>query len=96
MTYTELKAQPGDYVFDKDGLAIGRINNDLTEDNRFTAFGKCSIANGFIKATNLTPTDARRFHKAVEKNPNGYVLRPPFSMVILLSVQSPRGDASLN
>ena len=74
MTFTELKAKPGDYVFNDAGLAVGRINKDLTEDNRFTAFGKCSIANGFIKATNLTPSDAKRFHKAVESNPNGYIL----------------------
>ena len=75
MTFTELKATPGDYVFDTDGLAIGRINIDLTEDNRFTAFGKCSIANGFIKASGVSPNDARRFHKAVESNPNGYLLK---------------------
>ena len=73
--YTELKAQPGDYVFSDSGLVVGRINNDLTEDNRFTAFGKCSIANGFINATNLTPTNARSFHNSVESNPNGYVLK---------------------
>ena len=74
MTFTELKAKPGEYVYNKDGLVVGRINNDLTEDNRFTAFGACSIANGFIKASNLTPSDAKRFHNAVNANPNGYVL----------------------
>lgn len=75
MTYTELKAKPGDLIFSDSGLAVGRINVDLTEDNRWTADGKCSIANGFIKASGISPTDARRFHKAVETNPNGYVLK---------------------
>ena len=51
MTFTTLKAKPGDLVLNDDGLAVGRINKDLTEDNRWTADGKCSIANGFLKAT---------------------------------------------
>ena len=75
MTFTELKAKPGDYVYSDKGLVVGRINNDLTEDNRWTAEGKCSIANGFIKAAGISPKDARRFHKAVESNPNGYTLQ---------------------
>ena len=74
MTYTELKAKPGSYIYNDSGLAVGRINNDLTEDNRFTAFGKCSIANGIIKASGYTPKNPESFHKAVQSKPNGYVL----------------------
>ena len=75
MTYTELKAEPGSLVYSNAGLVVGRINNDLTEDNRWTANGKCSIANGFIKASGISPKDARSFHKSVETNPNGYILK---------------------
>lgn len=75
MTYNQLKAKPGDYIFNSIGLAVGRINTDTTEDNRWTADGKCSIANGFIKATGISPSDAKRFHNSVSTNPNAYLLK---------------------
>ena len=68
-------ASPGDYVYNDDGVAIGRINKDLTEDNRFTADGKCSQANGVIKTSGWTPPNPDRFHKEVEANPNKYLLK---------------------
>lgn len=73
--FNSLGAKPGELVFNKDGLAVSRINKDGTEDNRWTAEGECSMANGLIRISKWIPSDTSGFHSEVESKPNSYILK---------------------
>ena len=62
MTYTALKAKPGQYVWDEELIKfVGRINKDGTEDKRFSQGGLCSLLNTIIEDTGYVPTEPQVF-----------------------------------
>lgn len=77
MTFTELKAKPGQYIWNENQTQfVGRINKDGTEDKRFSRGGVCSMLNNIIKETGYVPTNPQVFAtKIAEHKSNNYLVK---------------------
>lgn len=77
MTYTQLKAKPGDYVWNEDQVQfVGRINKDGTEDKRFSQGGLCSLLNTILEQTGYVPSEPQAFaRKIAEHRKSDYLVK---------------------
>lgn len=75
---------PGDYVRIEEEV-IGRICKDGTEDRRYTAFGKFSIANDFVVRRR---SGYRKAQNTLKRVSNGYKVRL-FNVNMVLMVMEP-------
>ena len=77
MTFTELKAKPGDYVWNESQVQfVGRINKDGTEDKRFSKGGLCSMLNNIIAETGYVPTNPQQFaSKIADHKQSDYLVK---------------------
>lgn len=73
---TTLKAEPGTYVYDEsNNRFVGRLNQNGTEDKRFTNGGLCSLLNSVLEVTDYKPKDPQAYAKALcTREQNSYAL----------------------
>jgi hypothetical protein len=83
MTYTELKAKPGQYVWDEDKIQfVGRINKDGTEDKRFSKGGLCSLLNTIIETTGYVPKQPQLFASRIAEHRKSDYLVKGYGVVV--------------
>ena len=83
MTYTELKAKPGEYIWDeKEVQFIGRINKDGTEDKRFSKSGLCSLLNNIIKETGFIPSNPQSYANKIANHKSDKYLVKGYGVIV--------------
>lgn len=68
-----MEAVPGDYVYDEEGNAVGRLKYNLCQDRRFKANGAYSKRNGYTKTTGVGIT--RQLDKCVARQSTSYIAK---------------------
>tara|TARA_R110002012_G_scaffold307077_1_gene512367 strand:+ start:1586 stop:2491 length:906 start_codon:yes stop_codon:yes gene_type:complete len=83
MTHTQLKAKPGDYVWNEDQVQfVGRINKDGTEDKRFSQGGLCSLLNTILEQTGYVPSEPQAFAKKIAEHRKSDYLVKGYGVVV--------------
>lgn len=83
MTFTELKAKPGQYVWDEEKIQfVGRINKDGTEDKRFSKGGLCSLLNTVIEETGYVPAKPQLFASRIAEHRKSDYLVKGYGVVV--------------
>ena len=83
MTYTQLKAKPGEYVWDEEATQfVGRINKDGTEDKRFSKGGLCSLLNTVLEETGYIPKNPQVFAKTIANHKKTHYLVKGYGVIV--------------
>lgn len=83
MTFTELKAKPGEYIWDEQKIQfVGRINKDGTEDKRFSKGGLCSLLNNIIETTGYVPNNPQKFAKRIAEHKQTQYLVKGYGVIV--------------
>lgn len=83
MTYTTLKAKPGEYVWDEEAIQfVGRINIDGTEDKRFSKGGLCSLLNTILEETGYLPKEPQQFARTIANHKQTHYLVKGYGVIV--------------
>jgi hypothetical protein len=90
MSYTQLKAKPGSYIWDETKVQfVGRINKDGTEDKRFKKGGLCSLLNTLLEKTGYVPEHPQMFAERLASHAQTKYLVKGFGLVVDCITLSP-------